>query len=232
MSADFATTRWTLILDAASGSSEESTPALEELCKQYWKPLYSYARKSGKNHQDAQDSTQAFFEHLLSQNLPARASQHVGRFRSFLLTSFRNFMSTEHRDSTRLKRGDAWVHVPLDEDIDQASNSLSAEAEYDRKWAHAVINIALDQLGERQQMLGNGERFAQLRPLLLDPKRGAAGEADLAYRFGISEEAVRTSLSRLRRDFRDIVRAEVARIVDDPADIEDEIAYLLRALRF
>lgn len=38
-------------------------------------------------------------------------------------------------------------------------------------------------------------------------------------------------MSRLRTDFRSLVRQEVARLVDDPSEIDDEISYLLRAMQ-
>ena len=40
--------------------------ALAELCKAYWFPLYCYARRQGRDRDDASDLTQGFFEMLLS----------------------------------------------------------------------------------------------------------------------------------------------------------------------
>ena len=47
----------------------------------------------------------------------------------------------------------------------------------------------------------------------------------------LSDGALRTALSRLRSRFRELVRAEVARLLDDPAEVDDELAHLLRVLR-
>ena len=235
MSQDFTTTCWTVILDASKTSIQESRPALESMCAKYWEPLYAYARRSGKSHQDAQDSTQAFFEHLLEKNLPKRASPELGRFRCFLLTALRNFMHSEHRDATALKRGGKTaIHVSLEEEpclADEISTAESPEAAYDRKWAHTLLNMALDRLAEQQRGLGSADRFAIMRPLLLDPERTAEVHAQLSARFNLTDGGIRTAMSRLRANFRDIVRQEVARIVDDPAEIDDEIAHLLKALR-
>ena len=93
------------------------------------------------------------------------------------------------------------------------------------------LSLALDQLADQYKAYGYEDRFLAMRPILLTPHKGETVEKDLARKLGMTEVNIRTTLKRLRSDFRDLVRAEVARIVDDPADIDDEIAYLLRALK-
>jgi len=232
MSSSFTTTRWTIILEASRVNAAESRPALEALCKTYWEPLYAYARSCGRCHEDAQDTTQAFFKHLLEKNLPGIASPELGRFRCFLLTALRNFMIAEHRNASRLKRGgEAGAHLSLEAAYEVPVEFNTSDTVYDRQWAHTLIQLALDKLGSQQAELGNAERFAVLRPLLLEPERGAAAQKELATRLNMTEGSIRTAMSRLRSQFRDIVRHEVSCIVDDPTEIDDEIAYLLRALR-
>lgn len=233
MSSQFNTTRWTLVLDAGKASAPESRPALETLCRAYWQPLYTYICRTGRGHDDAEDITQAFFEHLLTKNLPARADPQFGRFRTFLLSSLRNFMLTLHRDATRQKRGGkAGEHIPI-EDLAEtlpAASGESPEIAYERKWAQTLVNISLDELARQQSESGNRERFALLRPLLLDSADSAAIQARLIAEHDMTTSSIRTTLSRLRSRFRDIVRQEVARLVDDPAEVEDELVYLLRAM--
>jgi len=234
VSQDFLTTRWTLVLDAAKSDFESSRPALETLCRAYWPPLYAYARRTGKNHEDAQDIIQSFFAYLLGKNLPGRANPDYGRFRTFLLSSLRHFMMAAHRDKTTHKRGrNAGPHLPLDMITETAADCSTAdtpEMAYERKWAHTLVNIALDQLAEQQSSSGNQARFALLRPLLLDSTDSATSHARLTAEFGMTEGSIRTALSRLRTRFRDIVRQEVARLVDDPAEVNDEIAHLLKSM--
>ncbi len=223
-----------MILDAAKTDARESRPALDQLCRTYWEPLYYYACSMGKSHQDAEDITQAFFQHLLVTNLPSRAKPELGRFRSYLLTSMRHFILTAHRNATVQKRGGKAEHLRLDdqhEERQELSTASSIEATYDRHFAHALVSNVLDQLANQQAALGNESRFNLLRPLLLLPENGAAAQKELSTRLGMTETNIRTSLSRLRAQFRDLVRKDVARIVDDPADVNDEIAYLLKALR-
>lgn len=233
MSSHFDTTRWTLVLDAGKTSATESLPALETLCQAYWAPLHAYVCRTGRSHEDAEDITQAFFEHLLTRNLPGRANPQIGRFRTFLLSSLRNFMLTFHRDATRQKRGGIRTseHLNIDDLAETLpSSNDSPETAYERQWAQTLVNIALDELARQQSDSGNQDRFALLRPLLLESADSAAIQARLITEHGMTEGSIRTTLSRLRSRFREIVRQEVARLVDDPAEVDDELAYLLRAM--
>jgi RNA polymerase sigma-70 factor (ECF subfamily) len=90
--AQFATTHWSVVVVAGNSASPGSREALEQPCRAYWYPLYAYARRTGRSPEDAQDLTQGFFEHLLESRLVASADAAKGRFRSFLLQCFRNFM--------------------------------------------------------------------------------------------------------------------------------------------
>jgi len=235
MSADFTQTNWTLILQAADQDSAGGQKALEHLCRRYWKPLNAFVRSFGRSHHDAEDTTQAFFQHLLELKLYDRAHKERGRFRTFLMTALRNFMIREHRDATAQKRGGGQAeHVSMDlagtEVKTQANAAHSPDAIFDRKWAIAVLEEAMKTLETEQTASGNAERFAVLRPLVLDHERGEAGEQDTSRRLGLSDAGVRTALSRLRARYRELVRAEVASLVDDPAEVDDEIAHLMRAL--
>jgi RNA polymerase sigma factor (sigma-70 family) len=235
MAFHFHTTCWTMVLDAGGDDSDVRRPALEELCRRYWRPLHAYVRGHGLGEEDAEDVTQSFFALLLERNLPGRAHPGGGRFRCFLLTSIRNFLQSYLGRGQALKRGGA-VGPLLDvEDPElNLANRLTTgetpETAYERKWAHTLIEIALEQLGAEQAALGQADRFEVLREHLFDPG-GRSAHAALAARMNLNEGGVRTALSRLRARFRDLIRAEVARLVDDPSEVDDELAHLLRVLR-
>ena len=89
----FATTRWSLVLAAGRSRSDGSSRALEELCAQYWYPLYAYARRSGQGTEEARDLTQAFFAKLREKRDLRAADRTRGRFRTFLLSSMKNFLA-------------------------------------------------------------------------------------------------------------------------------------------
>ena len=69
--------------------------ALGELYRIYWYPLYAYIRRRGKPPEEAKDLTQGFFLHLLEHKTLARADPLKGKFRSFLLGSLQNYLSTQ-----------------------------------------------------------------------------------------------------------------------------------------
>src|SRR6266699_4731381 len=89
----FTTTHWSVVLAAGHESSTGGQEALEKLCRAYWYPLYAFVRRQGHSPEDSQDLTQAFFASLLGKNTLRHAQRERGRFRSFLLTSLRNFLS-------------------------------------------------------------------------------------------------------------------------------------------
>jgi RNA polymerase sigma-70 factor (ECF subfamily) len=208
--------------------------ALEHLCRRYQPPLLAYVRGFGLKEHDAQDVTQSFFKHLLEKNLPARANPNLGRFRSFMLVSLRNFIHVTHRNASREKRGNDIEHVSLESAEHSHTESMlvedSATHAFDRQWARTLIQISMDVLAGEQEAQGTTDRFALMRPLLLDPSGREAVFAELRTRFGMADGAARTCLSRLRTRFRELVRIEVERVVNDPAEADAEIAYLLRVL--
>ena len=90
----FATTRWSLVLVGAQFESGEqkAREALAELCRTYWRPIFSYVCRRGYSSEDAQDLTQDFFLMILETNWLRQADESRGRFRSFLLKSLQNFL--------------------------------------------------------------------------------------------------------------------------------------------
>ncbi len=63
----FATTHWSVVLEARN-SADESSTALERLCRTYWYPLYAFVRRAGHDPHSAQDLTQEFFARFLAKN--------------------------------------------------------------------------------------------------------------------------------------------------------------------
>jgi len=105
--ARFDSTRWTVVLQAAQSRAAGGPAALARLCERYWPPLYAFARHRGNGPEDAQDLVQGFFQHLIESQALGTIDQAKGRFRSFLLASFQNFMAMEQRRAGAEKRGAA-----------------------------------------------------------------------------------------------------------------------------
>jgi len=101
----FRTTRWTVVLLSAQSQAPGYQAALGELYRIYWYPLYAYIRRRGHTPEEAQDLTQGFFLHLLEHKTLGRADPLKGKFRSFLLGSLQNYLSTEWDRARCAKRG-------------------------------------------------------------------------------------------------------------------------------
>ena len=101
----FNTTHWSVVLLAGQGESPQAATALENLCRTYWYPLYAYARRHGHSPPDGEDLTQEFFAAFLEKKCFGLANPDRGRFRSFLLASFKHFLANEYHRSRTAKRG-------------------------------------------------------------------------------------------------------------------------------
>src|SRR6266700_7084390 len=156
----FATTRWSLILSAANSESGEQKAriALDELCRTYWRPIFSFVCRRGYSMEDAQDLTQDFFVKILERNWLEHADPNRGRFRSLLLTSLQNFLVNAAERTHTHKRGgdvefvswDDWMaEAPSQLSISaHAFDSLPAERLFDLRWATTVVEQALRRLRE------------------------------------------------------------------------------------
>ena len=79
-------------LARAERRDSEAREALAFLCAASWLPLYSLARRLGHASEDALDLTQGYFALLLEKDYLGDVRLREGRFRAFLLTSFRHFV--------------------------------------------------------------------------------------------------------------------------------------------
>jgi RNA polymerase sigma-70 factor (ECF subfamily) len=232
----FTTTHWSLV--AAAGTNAvtrtRASNALEQLCKAYWYPLYSFVRRRGHSAADAQDLTQAFFAKFMAMDGFASADRRRGRFRSYLLGALKNFLANEWDKKKTLKRGGAVEFLEWDALEPEARYALEpasgkdAELEFDRGWALESFNRATEKLRRQCEEKGKSELFEALKGCLSgeEPDR-----ADSARRLGISEGVVKVSVHRLRQRFRDILRAEIGQTVAEPAEVDDELRHLVAVLR-
>jgi RNA polymerase sigma factor (sigma-70 family) len=220
---------------AGHQSSPDSRRALESLCEAYWYPLYAYVRRRVPDVHEAQDLTQGFFASLLERDALAAADRERGRFRSFLLTSFKNFLSDEWDKANAQKRGGGRAAIPLNLGSGESrysiepADELSPERLYEKQWALTLLGQVLDRLRDELAAKGKEHQFQILKPFL--GGEGEAGGYESAARsLGMSQAAARVAVHRLRRRYREILRAEIAETVAGPADVDDEIRSLRRAL--
>lgn len=235
----FPQTQWTALVKVCrDGSPDRRRVALEALCRDYWLPLYSFARKSGQRRQDAEDLTQGFFQYLLDRELFARADQELGKMRTFLLTAFQRYAGDVRSRAWALKRGGGQEILALDTmvaevQLDLPGEDLSPEQIYDRHWARTLLNGTLEDLKRSETSGGRGLAF-QVLETFLKPSATADGNYDDAARaLGLSAEAARKAVSRLRGKFRDLLRGRIAETLGNPSkeQVDEELTALRAALR-
>jgi RNA polymerase sigma-70 factor (ECF subfamily) len=231
----FPTTRWSIVLTAGRTSSQDSRRALVSLCETYWSPLYAYVRRRVPDVNEAQDLTQEFFAELLEKNYVGAAVPARGRFRAFLLTAFKHFLSREWEKARAQKRGGGRVLLPLDFDsaestlhIDPAGG-LTPDQYYDQQWAITLLAQIMDRLEAEFDDDGKGRQFAELKDLLIGTLPDS-NYAQAAARLNMTVPAIRKAASRLRKRYRELLREEIAQTVSDPGDVDDELRSLLATL--
>jgi RNA polymerase sigma-70 factor (ECF subfamily) len=226
----FATTRWTVVLAAGAQRSADSDAALALLCEAYWYPLYAFLRARGHDADEAQDLTQAFFLQVIEKRPFTHADPSRGRFRSFLLTSLKNFAANEYNRQNTLKRGGRASTLSLD--LETAEGRLRLEPVsgetpehlFERKWTLTLLERALDRV--RDEVMPERPQQFDLLKGYLTGNEDQPTYAETAAALGMSEGAVKVAVHRLRRRFRELVRDEIAETVSSPAEIEEEIRYL------
>ena len=232
----FATTHWSVVVEAGQSDSPKASQAMAQLCQTYWYPLYAYDRRKGYQVPDAQDLTQEFFARLLARNYVTSADRGRGKFRSYLLGALEYFLAREWRRAHAEKRGGGRVNFSLDE-VDAENRYLLEPAQeltpakiFDRRWATTLLAQAMARLAEECQASGKAELFEAIKPLLSGDSADAS-YAEMARSLNMTEGALKVAVHRLRQRYGESVRAEIAQTVASPAELEDELRYLLAVLR-
>ena len=220
---------------AGRDATPASRAALAELCELYWPPLYAYARRRGHSVEEAQDLTQAFFTRLLEKRAVQVADPQRGRFRSFLLTSFKHFAANEHDRERAQKRGGAERPVSLDVEPVEAryaaepADTLTPEALFERQWAQGVLDRVMSALRAECVNAGKETTFDRVKDIVVG-ERNPGGYAALAQALDTSEGAIKVMIHRLRRRYQQLLRTEIAATVSNEPEIDDEIRHLIAVL--
>jgi RNA polymerase sigma-70 factor (ECF subfamily) len=232
----FVTTRWTVVLAAVDQSEPEAERALEELCKTYWFPLYAYIRRRGHSPEDAEDLAQEFFRQLLEHHWIEDADREKGRLRAFLITVLKRFMANEWRKASAQKRGGGRTPLSIDSGVAEGryasavkSPSVEAEKVFDHQWAITLLELTLRRLKNEYADSGKSDVFAALKDgLFLDGQ--SIDYPAMADKLGNTEGALRVTVHRMRKRFRELYREEVAQTLPQGARLDDEMRYLAESL--
>ncbi len=231
----FPLTLWSVIAHAGSLSAPDNHEALSRFCEAYWYPLYAFVRRRGCSPHDAQDLIQGFFAHLVQNNGLAAVAPGRGKFRSFLLTCLKHFIENRRGHDQAQKRGGGVLHLPLD--FGTAETRYGAEPAdpndpeklCDRAWALLLLERTMARLQAEQTAAGHARLFELLSPRLTDSPDAPEYEA-VAAELGMQITAVRMAKRRLIERYRELLRAEIARTVGSPAEVDDEIRHLFAVL--
>lgn len=233
----FAPTRWTLVL-RAQGESADGRAALSELCEAYYQPVLRFLRREGREEDAARELTHDFFACVLAGSGFDGADSERGTFRSYLLGALKHFLADRRDHTRRLKRGGGVTPESLDaptgsdtspglQIADPTANTH--DALFDRAWALAVMDRALAALQREFRAAGKAEQFETLKPWLVGDTPASA-QADTARQLDLTEGAVKVTIHRLRKRFRDVIRLEIAQTLRDPAQVDEELRHLIEAL--
>ena len=231
----FNSTHWSLILAAGMEQHPRRNEGWEHLAQEYWYPLYVFARRSGYRPDAAADLTQGFFEELLRSERISRADPARGRFRSFLLTSFKNHLRMERRAMAAQKRGGNASSISLDAQaaeeryLIEPVNESNPEELFERRWVFEILERALDRLIAEFSEGSRAGLFARLQSSLMGDRAGGS-YAEIAREFTMTEGAVKAAVHRLRQRFRSLLREEIAGTVSSSSEIEDELRYIAQVV--
>lgn len=237
MTSSFQDTRWTLV-SRSRGEDALARAALSELCAAYYAPVVAFLRRDGRAEDVARDLAHDFFAKLLEGGTIDGADPLRGKFRSYLLTVLKRFAANQRDHDRAAKRGGGQIHAVLDGGSEQtgaglqiADTSIEApDVAFDREWALTLLARALAQLERDMREDGKSAHFDALKPWLTT-EGDATPQSEAAAKLGMSIEAVKVAVHRLRKRFREAVKAEIAQTVGEAGDVREELDALMRALR-
>ncbi len=209
--------------------------ALASLYQAYWYPLYAYLRRRGASEHDAEDLVQGFYAHLQEKHALSKADRARGKFRTFLLSSLQNFLGHERERARAQKRGGGRELLLLDAAEAneryrrEAADNQTPETVFETRWAHALLERTLS--GLRADFVARGkERLFDSLQSFLTADAGETSYQSAADGLGLPLSAIKTSVHRMRLDYRSRLRDEIGRTVSSPQEIDEELRYLRKIL--
>jgi DNA-directed RNA polymerase specialized sigma24 family protein len=239
--AKFPTTQWEDLLSLhQDGNTQVRDRVVRQLCRDYWFPLYAFARLRGLRQHDAEDAVQSFFLLTGDAGFFEKADQEKGKFRTFLLTAFTRQLGRRNIHANALKRGGGQIHMPIDSAqaeiwlvADPQSTGEDAALAFERHWAKSIIRSAIAALESEASATSKSARRFNIISRFLTPEgcldytiRQAAEELE------ITVASCEKSIQRLRAQFRHAVRQQVAQTLRDPTEesVTEEMLQLQRSL--
>lgn len=233
----FPSTSWSLIQRVQRGSPEDAAKAMEEICRQYWYPIYAFARRSGLTPEDAEDMTQTFFQNLVAHDAIRAAQADKGRLRSFMLAVLKRLISKQIRHDVAEKRGGrarttlSWDELTAEEHYALEPTTLvDPDALFDRAWAEQVIDHAAVRLREEFALGNNLVLFEAIQDYLPYRASVPASYSDIASDLDMKEGTVRQQVSRMRKRYATLIEEHIAQTVEGEDQQREELQYLVSVM--
>lgn len=231
----FPTTQWSLIVRAGDSDPVARHQALSEICNLYWLPVYAFIRSRGNIPADAEDLTQGLFAELIERNDFAKADASRGKLRSYLLTAAKNHLVGQHRKNRTHKRGGQAITLSIDTGtaesrchVPEPVDEFTPEKAFHRQWAITIMENVVNELAGAYARKDKGELFSALRPYIqveLEP----GSQSELASRLGMSDQALRVAVHRLKQRYAETFRRIVKSTLGPEENVDEELAALLSA---
>jgi RNA polymerase sigma-70 factor (ECF subfamily) len=229
----FPTTRWSLVTRAAKGLPEDRRAALEQLLPLYMPALKMHLVQKGTEVERAEDLLQGFISsHVLERQLVARADAERGKFRTFLLTAFNNYVRSELRRENAGKRSPARL-LDIQAYPDEASYTREASEAFDVEWGRQVLARALREMQEECKAGGRDDLWVIFESRVVQPILGEAETLPyetLIQKLGLeSPTQAANLLTTAKRMFARILRGIMSDYAKDE-EIEQELQELRQIL--
>jgi len=232
-------TRWTEIRAARTFDAERRREALGRIMGRYWRPLYVYLHRRGRNDGEAEDLVQGFITEVVLRRgrLIQEADPGRGKFRTFLLTALDNYVRDVHEKETAKKRRPAEGVASLDAfeapPPVPAADATPEEA-FTYAWASGIVDDVLADVEAQCRQARQEKHWEVFRRTVVEPAlfgAEAPSMQQLCDELGIAAPKKAAAMNVVvKRRFQRVMRMHVRQFVARDEDVDGEIGELTAIL--
>jgi len=230
-------TRWSLVARVHEGSDEARMEALGELLQRYLPVLHWYlSRHPGLDAHRREDLVQGFVaSKILEQSILERADRSRGRFRTFLLNAFQNYIRDELRRAGAARRTPpGGPPLPLEDADGTAEDHNDLDRQFHQAWISQVVAMAIKGVQAECDRNDRVDVWTIFQRRLLEPMLEGArpvSYGDLVKELKLeSPSQAANLLITAKRMFSRHLHTVISETVEDPAQAEAELQELKKCL--
>ena len=218
-------TNWSQLFAATQPSSEATTTAQRDLLISYSGAVFRYLLGAVRDEHTASDLAQDFAVRFLRGDFKSVAPEK-GRFRDFLKRTLSNLVNDHFR---KLKAEHNRIQASIKMET-QTEEAIDADA-FDQDWVIEILRRTWEEL-ERHQQENHSNYYNVLRARAESPELNSLQLCEILSASmpnqSVNEAWVRQNLSRARKVFATLLRAEVAKTLKDdrPENVDQELREL------